>query len=65
MLVWICIIGSLLLYFLVGYHVFRSRNRLRSFSTSKSREAGHHENVGSRPMRLIQAELVPNTSFSK
>ncbi|KAL6818476.1 putative G-protein coupled receptor protein [Trichoderma sp. SZMC 28013] len=38
MLIWICIVGSLLCYFLVGWHVFRMRNRLRSFSTSKNRE---------------------------
>ncbi|KAF4982421.1 hypothetical protein FZEAL_1939 [Fusarium zealandicum] len=40
MLIWICILGSLIFYFLVGYHVFHTRNRLRSFSASKSREAG-------------------------
>lgn len=46
MLIWICIVGSLLFYFMVGYHVFRSRNRLRSFSASKSREtATTHEQV--------------------
>ncbi|KAL7928539.1 putative G-protein coupled receptor protein [Trichoderma chlorosporum] len=38
MLIWICIVGSILCYFLVGWHVFRMRNRLRSFSTSKNRE---------------------------
>ncbi|KND92938.1 Cyclic AMP receptor-like protein A [Tolypocladium ophioglossoides CBS 100239] len=43
MLIWICIVGSIVCYFLVGYHVFRSRNRLRSFPASKSREAGHYE----------------------
>ncbi|KPM40042.1 hypothetical protein AK830_g6518 [Neonectria ditissima] len=43
MLVWICIVGSLLFYFLVGYQVFRTRNRLKSFSVSKSREAGTYE----------------------
>ena len=36
MLVWICIGGSLIFYFLVGYHVFRSRNQFRSFSTSRN-----------------------------
>ncbi|KJZ77937.1 hypothetical protein HIM_02574 [Hirsutella minnesotensis 3608] len=49
MLIWICIIGSFLCYILVGYHVFRSRNRLRSFPASKSREAGHYERAGSEP----------------
>ncbi|EQK98929.1 hypothetical protein G6O67_000585 [Ophiocordyceps sinensis] len=43
MLIWICIAGSFVCYLLVGYHVFRSRNRLRSFPGSKSREAGHYE----------------------
>lgn len=39
MLIWICIVGSIVLYFMVGYHVFQSRNQLRSFSTtSKSRD---------------------------
>ncbi|KAG5913864.1 hypothetical protein E4U42_000836 [Claviceps africana] len=38
--VWICITGSILCYFLVGYHVFRSRNRLHSFSATKSRDEG-------------------------
>lgn len=45
MLIWICIVGSLLFYFMVGYHVFRTRNQLRSFSTSKSREVGTSEHV--------------------
>ncbi|PHH73796.1 hypothetical protein CDD80_3553 [Ophiocordyceps camponoti-rufipedis] len=43
MLIWICIIGSFVCYSLVGYHVFRSRNRLRSFPASKNREAGQYE----------------------
>ncbi|RMJ14364.1 hypothetical protein CDV36_005970 [Fusarium kuroshium] len=43
MLIWVCIVGSLLFYFMVGYHVFHSRNQLKSFSASKSREAGVYE----------------------
>ncbi|KAH6895752.1 hypothetical protein B0T10DRAFT_557933 [Thelonectria olida] len=43
MLIWICIVGSLIFYFMVGYHVFHSRNRLKSISASKSREAGTNE----------------------
>ncbi|UNI13499.1 hypothetical protein JDV02_000240 [Purpureocillium takamizusanense] len=39
MLIWICIVGSMICYFLVGYHVFRSRNQLHSFSQSKGRDA--------------------------
>ncbi|KAJ3497495.1 hypothetical protein NLG97_g1849 [Lecanicillium saksenae] len=39
MLIWICIVGSLLCYALVGYHVFRSRDRLRSLTASTSRDA--------------------------
>ena len=46
LLIWVCIAGSLILYFLVGYHVFRSRNQLRSFSTtSKGREVTQIEEV--------------------
>ena len=44
LLIWICIVGSLILYFMVGYHVFRFRNQLRSFpTTTKSREAVQHD----------------------
>ncbi|KAH7275186.1 hypothetical protein FSOLCH5_006075 [Fusarium solani] len=43
MLIWVCIVGSLIFYFMVGYHVFHSRNQLKSFSASKSREAGVYE----------------------
>ncbi|KAH6996063.1 hypothetical protein BKA56DRAFT_473161 [Ilyonectria sp. MPI-CAGE-AT-0026] len=59
MLIWICIVGSLLFYFMVGYHVFRSRNRLRSFSASKSKEtATTHE------QQLPRVELhVPQDCF--
>lgn len=40
MLIWVCIVGSIILYFMVGYRVFRNRDRLRSFpTTTKSREA--------------------------
>lgn len=46
MLIWICIVGSMLCYFLVGYHVFRSRNQLHSFSQSRTRDAGHLDQVG-------------------
>ncbi|POR35577.1 Cyclic AMP receptor-like protein A [Tolypocladium paradoxum] len=45
MLIWICIVGSIVCYFLVGCHVFRSRNQLRSFPASKNREAGHYGQV--------------------
>ncbi|KAK9435404.1 G-protein coupled receptor [Metarhizium brunneum] len=45
LLILICIAGTIISYALVGYHVFRSRNRLRSFSVSKSREAGHSDHV--------------------
>ncbi|KAH7150139.1 hypothetical protein B0J13DRAFT_583473 [Dactylonectria estremocensis] len=58
MLIWICIIGSLLFYFMVGYHVFRSRNRLMSFSASKSRETDNCE------QQLPRVELhVPQDCF--
>ncbi|OAA42448.1 GPCR, family 2-like protein [Beauveria brongniartii RCEF 3172] len=39
MLIWICIVGSLICYLLVGYHVFRSRDRLRSLTASTGRDA--------------------------
>lgn len=55
MLIWICIAGSFVCYLLVGYHVFRSRNRLRSFPGSKSREAGHYERV---PYSLSLATII-------
>ncbi|KHN97035.1 G-protein coupled receptor [Metarhizium album ARSEF 1941] len=45
LLILICIAGTIISYVLVGYHVFRSRNRLRSFSASKSREAGQSVHV--------------------
>ncbi|VUC31758.1 unnamed protein product [Clonostachys rosea] len=45
MLIWICILGSLILYFLVGYQVFQARNRLRDLSTSRSREPTAVEDV--------------------
>ncbi|KAF5022297.1 hypothetical protein F66182_5674 [Fusarium sp. NRRL 66182] len=38
MLIWVCIAGSILFYFMVGYHVFRTRNQLKSLSASKARE---------------------------
>lgn len=46
MLIWVCIVGSLLCYALVGYHVFRSRDRLRSLTASKSGDAGFTDVVG-------------------
>jgi hypothetical protein len=33
MLIWICILGSIISYVLVGYCVFQSRNNLGSLST--------------------------------
>ncbi|KAK2605839.1 hypothetical protein QQS21_003793 [Conoideocrella luteorostrata] len=47
LLIWICIFGSIICYVLVGYHVFHSRNRLHSFSATKSREAGRSERLPS------------------
>ncbi|EHK49811.1 hypothetical protein TRIATDRAFT_83166 [Trichoderma atroviride IMI 206040] len=46
MLIWICIVGSILCYFLVGWHVFRMRNRLRSFSTSRNRDKDKEADAG-------------------
>jgi hypothetical protein len=43
MLVWVCIAGSIIFYFMVGYHVFHTRNQLKSLTASKSREPAHVE----------------------
>lgn len=48
MLIWVCIVGSLLCYALVGYHVFRSRDRLRSLTVSTSRDVAIIELVSSK-----------------
>ncbi|CAH0015302.1 unnamed protein product [Clonostachys rhizophaga] len=48
MLIWICIVGSLILYFLVGFQVFQARNRLHDLSTSRSRDPTAVDDVSSR-----------------
>lgn len=58
MLIWICIVGSLMFYFMVGYHVFQSRNRLKSISASKSRDAG-----GTNEQKPRVDFLVPQDCF--
>lgn len=50
MLIWVCILGSLIFYTMVGYHVFHSRNRLQSFSTNKSRDREATQNDDVRPL---------------
>ncbi|RDA95089.1 hypothetical protein CP533_2095 [Ophiocordyceps camponoti-saundersi (nom. inval.)] len=65
MLIWICIIGSFICYILVGYHVFRSRNRLRSFPASKNREAGHYDRVPSRLAYFRVVALVANVLLTQ
>lgn len=47
LLICTCIAGSFICYLLVGYHVFRSRNRLRSFSATRSREEGRNDRLPS------------------
>lgn len=59
MLIWICITGSFVCYLLVGYHVFQSRNRLRSFPATKSQEAGHSDRV---PHSLSFAAILSSYS---
>lgn len=60
MLIWICIAGSLLFYSMVGYHVFHTRNQLRSLSTSKNRDGGNMAEVCplSRPCLLSRDNHV-------
>ncbi|KAJ4138162.1 hypothetical protein NW768_001980 [Fusarium equiseti] len=61
MLIWVCIAGSLIFYFMVGYHVFRSRNRLKSLSASKSREPAPLES--SQGQRQVDFLTVPQDCF--
>ncbi|RGP80852.1 hypothetical protein FLONG3_1000 [Fusarium longipes] len=63
MLIWVCIAGSLLFYFMVGYHVFRSRNRLKSLSASKSREQAPVEPSQSQGQRQVDFLTVPQDCF--
>ncbi|PNP50400.1 hypothetical protein THARTR1_08927 [Trichoderma harzianum] len=49
--IWICIFGSIVIYVAVGYHVFRTRNRLRNFAvripiTAKRSESGGASEAG-------------------
>ncbi|CAG7564080.1 unnamed protein product [Fusarium equiseti] len=60
MLIWVCIAGSLIFYFMVGYHVFRSRNRLKSLSASKSRETAPIESSQGRQVDFL---TVPQDCF--
>ncbi|CEI68946.1 hypothetical protein FVEN_g11921 [Fusarium venenatum] len=63
MLIWVCIAGSLLFYFMVGYHVFRSRNRLKSLSASKSREPGPANPSQAQGLPRIDLLTVPQDCF--
>ncbi|XWW93936.1 hypothetical protein V2A60_001875 [Cordyceps javanica] len=63
MLIWICIVGSLLCYALVGYHVFRSRDRLRSLTLSTSRDPAvestlNDENDGCYGMVVTEVQVT-------
>jgi hypothetical protein len=60
MLIWVCIFGSLILYFLVGYQVFRARDELRSFSTAKSRDDVVHMSAGESGLQDPRLVLLPN-----
>ncbi|KAF4126518.1 hypothetical protein GMORB2_0254 [Geosmithia morbida] len=61
MLIWICILGSIILYFLVGYHVFRSRNIIQSFTapyTSPDTTATTTTTVTSQPDDASLANML-------
>ncbi|KAF4952158.1 hypothetical protein FGADI_6954 [Fusarium gaditjirri] len=62
MLVWVCIAGSIIFYFMVGYHVFHTRNQLKSLTASKSREPAP---VEPQPQAQRQVEFlsVPQDCF--
>ncbi|KAF7560340.1 hypothetical protein G7046_g3806 [Stylonectria norvegica] len=65
MLIWICISGSLLFYFLVGYHVFHTRNQLKSFIASQNRDNSAVENGRDKQVetgRVKQVEEVHSKS---
>ncbi|QPC78582.1 hypothetical protein HYE68_009334 [Fusarium pseudograminearum] len=63
MLIWVCITGSLLFYFMVGYHVFRSRNRLKSLSASKSREPAAADPPQTQGLPRVDLLTVPQDCF--
>ncbi|KAJ4270116.1 hypothetical protein NW762_001789 [Fusarium torreyae] len=63
MLIWVCIAGSILFYFMVGYHVFRTRNQLKSLSASKSREPPPVEPPQPQGQRQVDFLSVPQDCF--
>ncbi|OAA76737.1 Glucose receptor Git3 [Akanthomyces lecanii RCEF 1005] len=71
MLIWICIVGSLLCYALVGWHVFRSRDRLRSLTATTSRDPAaveltrHEENEGCYGTVVTEVQVTSSASTSQ
>ncbi|KAH6958383.1 hypothetical protein DER45DRAFT_643760 [Fusarium avenaceum] len=65
MLIWVCIAGSILFYFMVGWHVFRTRNRLKSLTASKTREPAPIEQPQSQTSQQRQVDFlsVPQDCF--
>jgi hypothetical protein len=49
MLIWICILSSMVIYFSIGVYVFRVRNRLHQFSSTTLTSAHRKGTVGSPP----------------
>ncbi|KAG9504600.1 hypothetical protein J7337_004575 [Fusarium musae] len=63
MLVWVCIAGSIIFYFMVGYHVFHTRNQLRSLTASRSREPAPVEPPQPQAQRQVEFLSVPQDCF--
>ncbi|KAL2208645.1 hypothetical protein CC79DRAFT_1355941 [Sarocladium strictum] len=65
MLIWICIAGSLLFYSMVGYHVFHTRNQLRSLSTSKNRDGGNMVEVPKVALPPLPSDAFYGTAITE
>ncbi|KAF9765873.1 hypothetical protein IL306_001798 [Fusarium sp. DS 682] len=63
MLIWVCIAGSIVFYFMVGYHVFHTRNQLKSLTASKSREPVSAEPLQPHAQRQVDFLSVPQDCF--
>ncbi|KAF5974885.1 hypothetical protein FBULB1_7616 [Fusarium bulbicola] len=63
MLVWVCIAGSIIFYFMVGYHVFHTRNQLKSLTASMSREPALVEPPQPQAQRQVEFLSVPQDCF--
>ena len=63
MLIWLCIVGSLLCYMLVGYHVFRSRSQLHSLTVSRTRDKMPAATVTTE-VHVVHTPAVPAPSYT-